>query len=191
MQNRGYIYDSALAILAYTSAGNFTAAEKVINQLNTFLAAPGYLASMVLENAEDGSTARWSKSGTGATVTNIAANSVSPQEPPYGTGNILDFHSGSANAVFTYTGSGFPDTTDTYSASSTWKRRETGFVFDVGVVTSQGLVTRYSSHQRRGRPGNAGGHGDHAADRAGQRVWRTTLVNLAIANIRASSPTRW
>ena len=65
MQNRGYIYDSALAIIAYTSAGNFTAAEKVINQLNAFLAAPGYLASTVLENAEDGSTARWSKSGSG------------------------------------------------------------------------------------------------------------------------------
>src|SRR5208337_919605 len=51
MQNRGYIYDSALAILAYTSAGNFTAAEKIINQLNEFLTSPGYLASTVLENA--------------------------------------------------------------------------------------------------------------------------------------------
>ena len=64
LQNRGYIYDSALAILAYTSAGNFTAAEKVINQLNAFLANPEFLASTVLENAEDGSTARWSASGS-------------------------------------------------------------------------------------------------------------------------------
>ena len=66
MQNRGYIYDSALAILAYTSAGNFTAAEKIINQLNTFLANPGYLASIVLENADDGSTARWSATAAAA-----------------------------------------------------------------------------------------------------------------------------
>ena len=112
IQNRSHIYDSALAILAYTSAGNFTAAEKVINQLNAFLATPDYLASMVLENAEDGSTARWSTSGAGATVSNIAANSVSPQEPPDGTVSI-DFHAGSAADVFTDTGSGFPDTTDT------------------------------------------------------------------------------
>ncbi len=68
IQNRSFIYDCALAILAYTSAGNLTAAEKVIRQLNTFLANPGYLPSLVLENAEDGSTARWSTAGTGATV---------------------------------------------------------------------------------------------------------------------------
>jgi hypothetical protein len=100
IQNRSFIYDSALAILAYTSAGNFNAAEKVIRQLNGFIANPGYLASIVLENAEDGSTARWSKAGSGATVANAAANSVSPNEPPYGTGNMLDFHAGSVGDVF-------------------------------------------------------------------------------------------
>jgi hypothetical protein len=113
--------------------GNFTAAEKIINQLNTFLANPGYLASLVLENAEDGSTARWSKAGTGARVSNIAANSVSPQEPPYGTGNILDFHSGSANDVFTYTGSGFPDTTDHQLSFEHMEAAGGNFVFDISI----------------------------------------------------------
>src|ERR1019366_5688856 len=40
IQNRSFIYDSALAILAYTAAGNFNAAEKVISQLNGFIANP-------------------------------------------------------------------------------------------------------------------------------------------------------
>ena len=36
LQNRSYIYDCALAIIAYSSAGNFAAAQKIISQLNTF-----------------------------------------------------------------------------------------------------------------------------------------------------------
>src|ERR1017187_6455883 len=141
IQNRSFIYDCALAMLAYTSAGNLTAAEKVIRRLNTFLANPGYLASLMLENAEDGSSARWSKAGTGATVSNVAANSVAPQEPPYGTGNILAFHAGSAGDVFNYTGGGLPDSTDTYVSFEHMEAAGTGFVFDIGTVTAQGLVT--------------------------------------------------
>jgi hypothetical protein len=178
IQNRGYIYDSALAILAYTSAGNFTAAEKVIDQLNAFLAAPGFLASTVLENAEDGSTARWSKTGSGATVTNVAANSVSPPEPPYGTGNILDFHSGSTNDVFTYVGSGFPDTTDTYLSFEHMEAPGAGFLFDISMVTAQGLVTDIQVTNGTAGPATLAGTVITVPIGPGATIWRTTLLNL-------------
>jgi hypothetical protein len=178
IQNRGYIYDSALAILAYTSAGNFTAAEKVISQLNAFLAAPGFLASTVLENAEDGSTARWSKSGTGAVISNVAAANVSPLEPPYGTGNILDFHSGSANDVFTYVGSGFPDSTDNYLSFEHMEAAGVGFVFDISMVTAQGLVTDIQVTSGAAGPATLGGTVITVPIGPGATNWRTTLLNL-------------
>ena len=148
IQNRSYIYDCALAIIAYSGAANFTAAEKVIKQLNTFLATPGYLASSVLENAEDGSTARWSKTGSGASVTSIAGSSVSPPEPPYGTGLVLKFHAGSANATFTYAGTGLPDTTNPQVSFEHMEAPTSSFVFDIGVTTANGLITESSGHER-------------------------------------------
>ena len=178
IQNRSFIYDAALAILAYTAAGNFTAAEKIINQLNAFLANPGYLASRVLENAEDGSTARWSKTGSGATVSNIAANSVSPPEPPYGTGNILDFHAGSANDVFTYIGSGFPDPTDTYLSFEHMEAPGAGFVFDVSIVTARGLVTDIQVTNGASGPATLVGTVITLPIGPGATIWRTTLLNL-------------
>jgi hypothetical protein len=189
MQNRGYIYDSALAILAYTSAGNFTAAEKVINQLNGFLATPGFLASAVLENAEDGSTTRWSISGSGATVSNVAANSVSPQEPPYGTGNILDFHAGSANDVFTYAGTGFPDTTDAYLSFKHMEAVGAGFVVDVGVVTAQGLVTDIQVTSGAPGPATLAGTILTVPIGPGASTWRTTLLNLESLILNLTSDT--
>jgi hypothetical protein len=192
MQNRGYIYDSALAILAYTSAGNFTAAEKVINQLNAFLAAPEYLASTVLENAEDGSTARWSANGSGATITNVAANSVSPPEPPYGTGNILDFHSGSASNVFTYTGSGFPDTTDNQLSFEHMEAPGAGFVFDVSVATTKGLVTDIQITSVAAGPATLGGTVITVPIGPGASTWRTNLLDLAsqISNLAGDTLAR-
>ena len=136
IQNRSYIYDCALAIIAYSGAANFTAAEKVIRQLNAFLAAPGYLASMVLENAEDGSTARWTKTGSGANVTSVAAISTSPPEPPYGTGLVLDFHAGAANATFTYAGSGFPDAADAQLSFEHLEAAATAFLITISVTTA-------------------------------------------------------
>ena len=178
MQSRSFIYDCALAIVAYSSAGNFTAAEKIINQLNTFLATPGYLASLVLENAEDGSTARWSKAGTGARVGNIAANSVSPQEPPYGTGNILDFHSGSANDVFTYVGSGFPDTTDHQLSFEHMEAPGATFVFDISITTTKGLVTDVQVTSAVAGLATLAGTVITVPIGPGATNWRTTLINL-------------
>jgi hypothetical protein len=178
IQNRSYIYDAALAILTYAAAGNFSAAEKVINQLNAFLAAPGYLASLVLENAEDGSVARWSKTGSGAVVSNIGANGVSPQEPPYGTGNILDFHSGSANDVFTYIGSGFPDTTGNQLSFEHMEAPGATFVFDISVATLQGLVTDIQITSGAGGPAELSGTTITLPIGPGSSSWRTTLVKL-------------
>jgi hypothetical protein len=178
LQNRGYIYDAALAILAYTSAGNFTAAEKVITQLNAFLAAAEYLASTVLENAEDGSVARWSKTGAGATVTNVAASSVTPTEPPYGTGDILDFHCGTANALFTYTGSGFPDATDNQVSFQHLEGASVGFVFDISVTTSKSLVTDIQVTSGTANPATLAGTVITVPIDPGASVWRTTLVNV-------------
>ncbi len=178
IQNRSFIYDCALAILAYTSAGNMTAAEKVVRQLNTFLANPGYLPSLVLENAEDGSAARWSIAGTGATVTNIAASNVSPQEPPYGTGNILNFHSGSAASVFTYTGGGFPDSTDTYASFEHMEAAGAGLIFDISLTTAHGLVTDIQVTSNTAGPATLAGTVITVPIGAGASVWRTTLLNL-------------
>jgi len=189
MQNRGYIYDSALAILAYASAGNFTAAEKIINQLNAFLAAPEFLASTVLENAEDGSIARWSKSGIGSTVANVAANSVSPQEPPYGTGNILDFHAGAVNDVFTYIGSGFPDATDAYVSFEHMEAAATGFIFDVSMVTAQGLVTDIQVTSGAAGPATLAGAVITVPIGPGATIWRTTLLDLKSLILNLTSDT--
>ncbi len=178
LQNRSYIYDCALALIAYSSAGNFAAAEKVIKQLNAFLATSGYLASMVLENAEDGSTARWSKSGSGATVTNVAASAVSPQEPPYGTGNILDFHAGSANAIFTFTGSGFPDTTDTHLSFEHMEAAAVGLLFDISIATALGLVTDIQVTSAPAGPATLAGRVITIPIGPGSSTWRTTLVDL-------------
>ncbi len=137
LQDRSWIYDDALAILAYSQAGNFTAASKVIKQLNFFLDNPGYLASLNLETAEDGLASRWSKSNTSSTVTNLN----DPTEPPYGAGNVIKFHSAASGDSFTYIGAGFPDTTDKIIQ---WEHREGNlalFVFDIGVTTAQGKVT--------------------------------------------------
>ncbi len=179
IQNRSFIYDCALAILAYTSAGNLTAAEKVIRQLNAFLANPGYLASQVLENGEDGLTARWSQTATGASIANISASSVTPQEPPYGDGNVLNFRSGSSAGTFTYTGTGFPDSTDSYIAFEHLEAAGASFVFDVGVATSGGLVTDVQVTSDPSGPATLAGTIITVPIGPGTSVWRTTLLNLA------------
>jgi hypothetical protein len=178
IQNRSYIYDCALAILAYTSAGNFAAAQKIIKQLNTFLGTPGYLSSLVLENAEDGSTARWSMSGGGAAVTNVSAAGVSPLQPPYGAGNILNFHSGSTPALFTYTGSGFPDATDSFLSFQHLEGPATSFVFDLSIVTAQGLVTDIQVTSAAAAAATLAGTVITLPIGPGSGVWRTTLLNL-------------
>lgn len=136
LQNRSFIYDDALAILAYSAAGEYGRASDIIQQLNYRIDNPGYMASAILENAEDGSTSNWGAAG--GTVTNIN----DPTYPPYG-GQVLDFHASSSGATFTYTGSGLPNSISSM-ISFQWNAPSTpghDFIFDIGVATAAGMVT--------------------------------------------------
>jgi len=176
LQNRSYIYDCALAILAYSAAGNLAAAEKVIKQLNTLLAAPGYMAAIVLENAEDGSTARWSASG-GGVVSNVSASSVSPSEPPYGAGRILHFHAGSANGSLSFSGPGLPDTINHQLSFEHLEASGTSFVFDISVTTTRGTVTHVQVTSAAAAPPAIAGAVITLPIGPGSGTWRTTLAD--------------
>ena len=103
---------------------------------------------------------------------------MSPQEPPYGTGNILDFHAGSAAAVFNYTGSGFPDTTDNQLSFEHMEGPGTSFVFDIGIVTAKGLVTDLQVTSGTAGPATLAGTVITLPIGPGATNWRTTLLNL-------------
>ncbi|MGH9406334.1 MAG: hypothetical protein ACRD3D_10935 [Terriglobia bacterium] len=138
LQNRSFSYDSALGVIAYSASANFIAASKIIKQINFFLDNPGYLASTVLENGEDNNSAsRWTKSNPADSVADVN----DPDQPPYGTGLVVDFHSTAANDSFTYSGGGFPDSTDGQLEFQHKEASTTTFVFDVSVTTAGGLVT--------------------------------------------------
>jgi hypothetical protein len=138
LQNRSYIYDCALGILAYTAAGNFIAASKIIRQINFFLDHPGYLAAQVLENGEDGNAdSRWTKSNSAASVTELN----DPAQPPYGTGLVVDFHAAASNDRFTFAGPGLPNSTNGMLQFQHKESPSVGFVFDVTIETSGGKVT--------------------------------------------------
>jgi len=138
LQNRSFIYDCALAIIAFSASANFIAASKIIKQINDFLDNPGYLASAVLENGEDNNSAsRWSKSNSSDTIADVN----DPTQPPYGTGLVVDFHAAAANDTFTFTGAGLPDSTDGQLEFQHKEAALVTFVFDIGVVTASGKVT--------------------------------------------------
>ncbi len=139
LQNRSYIYDDALFMLAACAAGNFSAAAKVVKRLNSFLDNPGYLASLILENGEDSnSAARWTKSNINDTISDIN----DPSQPPYGTGLVVQFQNALIGDSFTYSGTGFPDTTDNFIQ---WTHKESSasisFIFDISVTSSLAKVT--------------------------------------------------
>jgi hypothetical protein len=178
MQNRCFIYDAALAIIAYSGANNFAAAARIIKQLNCFLDNPGYLATSILENGEDGnSSLRWTISGSG-TITGIN----DPAEPPYGQGLVVDFHAASAGDSFTYKGpaqigSAFPDTIDS-QLEFQHKENGVGFVFDVSVTTSHGLVTDVAVTSGSAAPAMLSGTIITIAVGPGIGYYRTQLVDL-------------
>ncbi len=137
LQNRSFIYDCALAIIAYSASANFIAASKIIKQINEFLDNPGYLATKVLENGEDNNSAsRWTKSNPADSITDIN----DPSEPPYGSGLVVDFHANAANGSFTYSGPGLPDTADGQVEFEHKEASGLAFVFDIGVTTKNGNV---------------------------------------------------
>lgn len=144
VQNRSWIYDAALAILAYVSAGNFAAAQRIITQFNKLLDKPEYLAQTTLENCEDGSTARWTVAGNpGASITMWN----DPLRAPYGGGKQMKCHAAAAGDTFTYIGpavygSGLPDSVDHIIQ---WQFRAPSTIdwyFEVALATQQNAVTK-------------------------------------------------
>lgn len=136
IQNRCWIYSAALSIIAFSVAGLWDAAQRIVSRLNFLRENPGYLPALVLEDAEDGLTSRWSlASGTG-----LVANVYDPSVPPGTTGsNIITFVASSAGATWNFTGSGFPDSLDSIVQ---WRYRAgVDFTFLLGVTSSTGKVT--------------------------------------------------
>jgi hypothetical protein len=177
MQDRCFIYDAALAIIAYSGANNFAAANRIIQQLNYFLDNPGYLAVNILENSQDGNSAsRWTASGSGDTVTDVD----DPTMPPYGA-NVTDFHAANANDSFTYKGpaqigSAFPDTTDG-QLSFQHKENAVGFVFTISLTTTHGLVTEIQITSATSAPASLSGTVITVGVGPGVNFYRTQLVD--------------
>jgi len=140
IQNRSWIYDAALAVIAFSVAGLWDAARRIITRLNALRSNPGYLPSQVLENAEDGSTARWSLTSGAGTIANI----FDPTEPPAQSGGsrVISFTATGAPATWNFAGAGLPDAVD----SILQNRYEAfvNFAFSIGLTSSTGKVTTIS-----------------------------------------------
>jgi hypothetical protein len=176
LQNRSYIYDCALAIIAFSASGNFVAAARIIKQLDWILDNPGYLASVIFDNGEDGNSAsRWTKSNPADSVTDVN----DPTEPPYGSGLVVDFHATAANDTFTYCGSGLPDTTDTEVQFEHKEVYGIGFNFAIGVTTAGGHVTSVQVTSGPVAPPTLAGTVITIAVGPGSGLYRFHLVNLA------------
>jgi hypothetical protein len=187
LQDRCFIYDAALAVIAYSGANNFAAAARIIQQLNFFLDNPGYLATKILENGEDGQSAsRWTKSNSADSIADIN----DPTQPPYGTGLVVDFHATAANDFFTYSGPSLPDSTDT-QLTFQHKENGVGFVFDVSVTTARGLVTDVQVTSGTPAPATLSGTIVTLAVGPGVGFYRTQLLDLKsqISNLTSDTLT--
>jgi hypothetical protein len=176
LQNRSYIYDCALAIIAFAASGNFVAAARIITQLDEILDNPGYLATIIFENGEDGQSAtRWTKSNAGDSVTDVN----DPTQPPYGSGLVVDFHATAANDTFTYSGSGFPDTTDTPVQFQHKEAQPVTFNFAIGVTTAASKVTSVQVTSAAAAEPSLAGTVITIAVGPGNGLYRFHLINLA------------
>jgi hypothetical protein len=142
LQNRCAIYDAALAIIAFSLAGLWDLAASMITQLNELRLGRGYLPAIMLEDAQDGTTSRWSLASGSGSVTNV----FDATEPPAQSGgsNVITFiNTTNANppaaATWNFTGMGLPDGVDSILE---WRfKSAVDFDFVVGVTTSTGKVT--------------------------------------------------
>jgi hypothetical protein len=176
LENRSYIYDCALAIIAFTASGNFVAAARIIEQLDEILDNPGYLATIIFENGEDGQSAtRWRKSNAADSVTDIN----DPTEPPYGEGLVVDFHALAANDTFTYIGTGLPDTTDTQVQFEHKEAESVTFNFAIGITSAAGKVTSIQVVSGTAAPAALSGTVITIVVAPGNGLYRFELVDVA------------
>jgi hypothetical protein len=137
--NRCWIYDAALAMIAFTLNGLWDMAGRIVTRLEALRAAGGYLPSRVLENAEEGGTANWTLATGAGTIANVFDSS----EPPAASGGsqVIQFTATTAPATWNFTGAGFPDAADSILH---WHfKTGVDFVFTVGATTSTGKVTTF------------------------------------------------
>ena len=137
IQNRSWIYDASLAIIAFTVGGLWDAAQRILARLNILRSNPGYLPSLVLENAQDGLTTRWSLASGAGTVANVFDSTEPPAQS--GGSNVISFTATTAPATWNFIGAGLPDTVDSIIESH--YEAFVGFTFAIGVTTSTGKVT--------------------------------------------------
>lgn len=190
LQNRSFIYDCALAIISYSAVGNFIAASKILKQINFFLDNPGYLATVVLENGEDGNAAaRWTKSNGADSVSSVN----DPKQPPYGAGLVVDFHATTANDSFTYSGPGLPHATDGQLEFQHKESAAVTFVFEISVTTTGGSVTAVHLTSDAAAPAvyNASSKTIAIAVGPGADFYRTHLLDLKfeISNLASDTLT--
>ena len=145
IQNRCWIYDAALAIIAFSVAGLWDAAERIVTRLNALRDDPGYLPSLVLENAEDGSTTRWSlESGAGS-----IANLFDSTEPPNGS-KVISFTATAAPPPGALRARGCPTRSIPSSNGATRRMRRTSSSSASRVRRPQSLPSNSSPRARRG-----------------------------------------
>jgi hypothetical protein len=136
IQNRCWIYDAALSIVILSVAGLWDAAQRIVARLNDLREDPAYLPSQILEDAEDGSTARWALASGAGTVANVY-DSTEPSGPA--GSNVIAFTATTAPAAWDFIGAGLPDALDSIAQ---WRYKAAGdFAFILGVTSSTGQVT--------------------------------------------------
>lgn len=139
IQNRSSLYACALAIISFAVGGMWDAAARIVNQLNQLLEGPGYLPSIVLEDAQDGTTSRWPlQSGAGS-----VSNALDTLEPPVSSGGsrVIFFTAITAPATWAFSGIGLPASAQSLVQ---WRyKSNVDFKFTVGLTSSSGQVTAF------------------------------------------------
>lgn len=174
IQNRCWIYSAALAIIGFSVGGLWNAAARIITQLNALLEGSGYLPTIVLEDAQDGTTSRWSlQSGTGSVV-----NALDTAEPPAGSGGskIIYFTAAAAPARWSFTGFGLPDVIDSIVQ---WRfKTNVDFKFTVGLASSSGQVTSFCLVSSGAAGYDAGTKSVTVVAQLQLNAWQTYLADL-------------
>jgi len=142
IQNRCSTYDAALAIIVFSLAGLWDLAAQIVARLNELQSSPGYLPSAILEDAQDGTTVRWSLVSGGGSVTNVFDSTEPPAQS--GGSEVITFTNTTnadpaVAAMWDFTGIGLPDIVDSMLQ---WRLKSAvDFDFVIGVTTSTGQIT--------------------------------------------------
>ena len=174
IQNRCWIYSAALAIISFAVGGLWDAAARIVTRLNQLRENPGYLPSLILEDAQDGSTARWALQSGAGSVSNV----FDPTEPPAQSGgsNVISFAATTAPASWNFIGTGLPDSGDSLAQ---WRfKTDVNFKFTVGLTSSSGQVTSFQ-YASLGTAGyDAASKTVTAAAPLQKNTWQTYLADL-------------